>query len=1161
MNPLERLSDYLRRVERRMRLVTLTRGAAITAAAALGFTVLAVLMANHFAFSSPSVLWGRILLFVPLALALGLALLAPLLRMNRRRAARQVERRFPEFEERLLTFTERAGENPHDPFLSLLAADTLEVAQAAEPERVAGKGRIASFAALAAGALCVLVWLGTSGPGFLGYGTTLLWGGIPKDRMQPFYDVVVEPGTRTVRKRSDQLVTARLVGFQTRNVRVFARYASSSKWEEAAMRPRPGGAKFEFLFAAIPESTEYYVEAGGLRSKHYRFNVADLPAVKRIRVTYHFPSWTGMSDGIEDPGGDLRAVQGTVAELAVQTDKPLANGAMLLDDGSRLELRSSNGNWHVARVPILKDGTYHIASVEQGEAVRLSEDYFIEAQRDHAPTVRISRPGRDAKVNPIEEVAVTVDGGDDFGLQGLDLHYSVNGAAEKTVSLLNSKGAKSAQGTYTLCLEDFKMSPGDLVSLYATSRDARTTSQTDIFFVEAQPFEREYSQSQQSGGSGSGEEDGGNRISQRQKEIIAATWNQLKDKSGDPKAATDNAKFLSDVQSKLRDQARSLASRMRSRQLSGSNESFQSFAKDMEQAVEAMGPASEKLKGKEWQSALAPEQKALQHLLRAEATFRQIQVAFGSRSGGGGGGGGAGRDLEGLFDLELDTEKNQYESGQQAASADQRQREIDEALQKLEQLARRQQELAEQQRQNQQTSQQRWQQEMLRREAEQLQQKIEQLSRNSSSQQQMQQMSRQGQPSQGGGQGSQSQQLQQAIQRLEQATRDMRQAQAQPQSEAEARRAAERLQEARKLLSGMRREQTGQQVGEIARKAEELAQHQSDFNKRLREAFGSPGAGGQKAAPAGQQHPQELAQEKQRELEEFQRLEREVQQAARDLQGSQREASNKLRQALGEVQQEELPLRMNWTAEALRRGLGEYAVMREAMVTEALNNLRDRLQEAQKAMAGDQQQKDGNKGLEQALATAERMRQQMEQMARGLSQGRSGRQPGQQAQQGQPGQQQGQQGRQQGQQGRQQSGSTERGYSAMNRGDWQPAPGGTDVRATSPEDFERAYREGMRDLGRLQQALEGNAQVGEDIQALLREMQRLDPKRFPGNPELVERLNTQVLGGMEQLELQLRRMLEEKQGGNVRSGAGEPVPPGYAESVAEYFRRLSKTKQ
>ena len=108
---------------------------------------------------------------------------------------------------------------------------------------------------------------------------------------------------------------------------------------------------------------------------------------------------------------------------------------------------------------------------------------------------------------------------------------------------------------------------------------------------------------------------------------------------------------------------------MKSRELAQQNAEFQSFAKDMEQAAKAMGEAVEKLKSRDWKTSIQPEQKALQHLLRAEATRRKIQVAFGNR-GGGGGGGGAGRDLESLFDLELDTEKNQYETGAQAASAD-----------------------------------------------------------------------------------------------------------------------------------------------------------------------------------------------------------------------------------------------------------------------------------------------------------------------------------------------------------------------------------------------------------------------------------------------------------------------------------------------------------
>ena len=92
----------------------------------------------------------------------------------------------------------------------------------------------------------------------------------------------------------------------------------------------------------------------------------------------------------------------------------------------------------------------------------------------------------------------------------------------------------------------------------------------------------------------------------------------------------------------------------------------------MEEAAKAMGEAAEKLKSQRLEGRrFRPEQKALQHLLARRSHSRQIQVAFGNQGGGGGGGGGAGRDLESLFDLELDTEKNQYETGAQAASADQ----------------------------------------------------------------------------------------------------------------------------------------------------------------------------------------------------------------------------------------------------------------------------------------------------------------------------------------------------------------------------------------------------------------------------------------------------------------------------------------------------------
>jgi len=613
-----------------------------------------------------------------------------------------------------------------------------------------------------------------------------------------------------------------------------------------------------------------------------------------------------------------------------------------------------------------KDGAYHVATAERGEVVRLSNDYFIEVQKAMPPKVRISRPGRDAKVNPIEEVTIQVQAEDDFALRGMDLHYSVNGGPEKRVALGVGKG-KKAEGSTTLYLEDDKLIPGDIVSFYATARNAIATNRTDMFFIQAEPFERTYTQSQQMGGEGGGQQMPD--VSEHQKEIVVATWNQVKNPAKDKTAEEENAKVLANVQSKLRDQAKSLASRMQVRDMSAANPAVKSFAEDMAQAVEAMDQATAKLSTRDWQGALTPEQKSLQHLSRAEATMRDIQVAFGG--GGGGGGFATGRDLEGMFDLELDREKNQYETGQNAASPEQRRKDMEEILAKLEELARRQQELAEQRKQNQQAYEQRWQQELLKREAEELRRKMEEMARSQSSQ-----LSRDGQQGQQSGSqsGQQSQQpllngkpldqastqsaaMNRAIERLKQAARDMQNTgspmnQGGQQSEAEARQAVERLREAREMLAGARKEQAAEEVKDFAHRSEQLAQEQQEFENTVRHAAGSSGQDlGQGQMSMRQPRNMRdqggpLTTEQQKLLDELTKLEEDMQRSARDMAGSQPAASSKLREALGEMQQQELRLKMKWSLEYLRHGMTEYSLSREMAVTQGLSQLRDRLREA-----------------------------------------------------------------------------------------------------------------------------------------------------------------------------------------------------------------------
>jgi hypothetical protein len=1185
----EQLNSYIEQLEKRLRLGVLLRGAAVVLATALATTVVLVLIANALAFSKTSVTGARSILFILVACAIGFALALPLMRLNPRRAAATAEQAFPEFQERLVTMAERDAAE-RQPFVELLASDTLKIAQKSEAAYLVPNNRLLASLGIGVASLGVLVWLILAGPGYLGYGAALLWAG--DAGATPLYDLHVNPGNAVVRRNADLLVTALPRGIQPDKVRIYARYESASKWEQLPMQSQAGASGYQFLFAGLPEGVEYYVEAGPLRSRHFNIRVVDLPTVKQIRVTYHYPAWTGMSASAGQPGGDLRAVEGTQAELDISMDRPLTDGLLVLDDQKQLQLSGGQGNVYKGMVTIDKDGAYHVSTLDRGQEVRISEDFFIEADKATAPDVAIARPGGDYRASPIEEVTVSAKADDPFGLSEFSLHYAVNGGPEQSVNLLKQSGAKTADGSTTLYLENFKVVPGDIVSLYATAKDARAESRTDMFFIQAEPFEREFSQSQQSGG-GAGGGAGGNapdEISQREKEIIGATWKQSGDKdAAAAEKAAENAKFLSGVQSKLRDQGVSLAGRLQMRDLTQQNAEFTDFQKDMTAAADAMGPASTKLQQQKWKDAIPDEQKALQHLLRAEATFRQIQVAFGNAGGGGGGAGTAGRDLASLFDLELDTQKNQYEVGQTAESAKQRAQDIDEALRKLDELARRQDELASQQR-NGQSSDQRWQQEMLRRQAEELQRQMEQLTRNgqqgsggSSGGQQGQSQGAQG--SQGsqssqqssGSQNSNDARVQQALNQLRQANDDMRRAASQQQSQADARRAAERLKQATSLLGGAQQQQSSARLDGMANEADRLAQEHKSQTERMQQMSKNQynvGPDGNYSSDVGGQQSK-LAEDRQRLADDLSRMEKDMRDAVRDLSSTDRAAASKLRDALRQLDQSDLDTRIQRSADSIRRGVNPAYGGTEPQIASGLQQLSQQVHEAQQALGSGSPQN----SQQDAINQVQSLRDRLESLDRSFGGGnRSGANNSNSANsqgtsqgnsQGNPqGNSQG--GTQDGQRGGpganigQFVGGGNRGgygdspyYGGMNAGNNgrlpQPVPPDT-----FPVPPETAYRESLGDLDKLRQSVQNDPETLRQVEKLIEEMQRLDPSRFPGNPALVEELHGQVLADVDKLELQLQRNSDGDRSGEVRGGDSLPVPPGYQDAVAEYFRRLSK---
>ncbi len=227
----------------------------------------------------------------------------------------------------------------------MIAEDALRVAREHEAQQVTTTRSLLALFGSAAAVLGVLLWLVTAGPGYWGYGAALLWTGSANPGKRPLYDIGVQPGNKTIRRKSDQMITAQLYGFSAHRVTLHAKYRSALKWEDTGMQPRSDGNGYQFLFAGLSDGVEYYVQADAAQSKHFTINVKDLPGVKRVRVALHFPSGLGLKDVVEDPGGDVRAVEGSQADISVLTDRPLDHGLLVLENGSKVELAHGEGNW------------------------------------------------------------------------------------------------------------------------------------------------------------------------------------------------------------------------------------------------------------------------------------------------------------------------------------------------------------------------------------------------------------------------------------------------------------------------------------------------------------------------------------------------------------------------------------------------------------------------------------------------------------------------------------------------------------------------------------------------------------------------------------------------------------------------------------------------
>ncbi|MGH6692710.1 MAG: DUF4175 family protein, partial [Gammaproteobacteria bacterium] len=512
------------------------------------------------------------------------------------------------------------------------------------------------------------------------------------------YRIEVVPGNATVPKGADQTVTAKLMGFAAEDASVMVRRAPETPFEELPLLRGDDGS-YEGMIFDVAAPLEYFVEADGVRSTTFKLTVVDVPYVQRLELEYRFPAYTGLEPQTIEDGGDIAVLAGTEVRIRVIPTMKAPGGRVALNEKESADLAVQEDGSLAGSFKVARDGFYRIELASPtGERAAASPQYTIDVLADQPPTVSFAKPGRDTSVSAIEEVFVEAQAEDDFGVRDLQLMYSVNGGAEKTINLFGGRNRlPEVTAGHTFFLEELGVEPGDSVSYYARAMDnsagqgQRATS--DLYFLRIRPFRRDFRQAASMGGGGGGMGGAGGgqveALSEQQRQIISATFNVQRDRRNyTPAKLREATTVVSLSQSRLREQVEGLVTRLNS-QLVQQDPAFKKITELLPQAITAMKDAETKLADVSPDGALPPEHRALQVLQKAEEEY-ELQI---SAQQGGGGGGGAGsaqqQELAEIFEQELEKMANRYETANQAQqqSGD---RELDELLEKLKELARRQ---------------------------------------------------------------------------------------------------------------------------------------------------------------------------------------------------------------------------------------------------------------------------------------------------------------------------------------------------------------------------------------------------------------------------------------------------------------------------------------
>ena len=221
-------------------------------------------------------------------------------------------------------------------------------------------------------------------------------------------------------------------------------------------------------------------------------------------------------------------------------NKPIDSAYVADEDDQEIELARHPVQEKLWTAEILADRSrklkLHLVDRQQRSNVS-PPTIHVNVVPNKAPEITQRQPTQDVQVSPLEELRLAASVWDDFGMPRCGVTYTIAGAPEREVVLVESVEAKAKMEIgHLMPFEDLQVEPDQLVTFYFWAEDFMTDGSTrrtagDMYFAEVRKFDEIFreGQSPPGGQQPQGQMGGQNaqqamELAELQKQIINATW-------------------------------------------------------------------------------------------------------------------------------------------------------------------------------------------------------------------------------------------------------------------------------------------------------------------------------------------------------------------------------------------------------------------------------------------------------------------------------------------------------------------------------------------------------------------------------------------------------------------------------------------------------------